>query len=55
MTLDDLIALIRQEWPARLERGRVTHIAVNNLTVSDGSVIHLRVLVQTVAEAKENR
>jgi hypothetical protein len=46
MNLDELIRLITNAWPNRLERGVITHIHQNHLPLDDGTQIHLRVLIQ---------
>lgn len=46
--LETVLDLIRELWPHRYQRGIILHIHKNNLTLPDGSEIHLRVLVQTL-------
>lgn len=53
MDLPELLQHITEAWPARFERGVVTHIHRNHLTCVDGSVVHLRVLVQQTTAPKE--
>lgn len=57
MTLDELLALIRSAWPTKYERGRILHLQKTAETLSDGSVVHVRVLVQTIQEGtnEQNR
>jgi len=57
MELPELVALITTAWKDRYERGRLLHVHKNAVTLQDGSVAHVRVLVQTIAEAprKENK
>ncbi len=50
MDLEQVIALIREGWPARMERGLVTHVHRNYLTLPDGSVVHLRLLIQKIPQ-----
>lgn len=50
VTLPEVLALITATWPRRLEKGRVTHIALNHYTLPDGSTIHLRLLIQRTAD-----
>lgn len=47
--LEDLIALLRTSWPARYSRGRILHVHRNAIQLPDGSLIHLRVMVQQIA------
>jgi hypothetical protein len=54
MDLDELIALIREHWPAVYHRGRVTHLHRNSLTTKDGARVHLRVMIQTIVPAPIN-
>jgi hypothetical protein len=49
--LTDVVALITATWPTRLEKGRVTHIALNAHALPDGSKVHIRLLIQRIAEA----
>lgn len=55
MELAELVALIETAWPTRFERGRVLHLHRNHLTLPNGQLIHLRVLVQTVTPADAGR
>lgn len=50
MDLETLISLIREQWPARFERGRILHVHRNDLELEDGSRVHLRIMVQRVAD-----
>ena len=50
MDLSEVIALITETWPRRLEKGRVIHIALNAHALPDGSTVHLRVLIQRTAD-----
>lgn len=52
MELAELLALITDAWPRRYERGLVTHIHRNALTLADGSQVHLRVLIQRLREVE---
>lgn len=52
MELDQVLELIRDAWPVRLERGRITHVHRNHLQLPDGSRVHLRVMIQTVTPAE---
>ena len=49
--LEALIELIRQHWPDRFGRGRILHVHKNALTLPSGAKIHLRVMVQRIAES----
>ena len=48
MTLEALLTLITEGWPARFERGCVCHVHRNYLPLPDGRYVHLRVLIQEV-------
>lgn len=48
--LEDLIALLRTSWPARYSRGRILHVHRNAIQLPNGSLIHVRVLVQRIAD-----
>jgi hypothetical protein len=50
MELADVIALLTETWPRRLEKGRVIHIAINAHRLPDGSTVHVRVLIQRTAD-----
>ena len=50
VTLDELLALIRDTWAERLTRGRMTHVHRNALRLPNGALIHLRVLIQTLED-----
>ena len=53
MDLAELLQHITDAWPARFERGLVTHIHRNHLRRPDGSLVHLRVLIQQTAPPQE--
>jgi len=46
--LPELVALVQQHWPDRWERGRILHVHRNALRLSDGTYIHLRIMVQQI-------
>jgi len=48
--LEDLIALLRSSWTERYSRGRILHVHRNAIRTPKGGLIHLRVLVQQIAE-----
>lgn len=50
LTLEDLIALIREHWPERYARGRILHVHRNAIRVPSGALIHLRLMVQRIAD-----
>lgn len=52
LDLEDLIQLLRDAWPSRLERGRVTHVHRNALKLPNGAIVHVRLLIQTISEAE---
>lgn len=43
---EELLQIIRREWPAFYERGLISHLHRNHVVLADGTQIHLRVLVQ---------
>lgn len=51
MELADVLTLVTELWPTRLVKGRVTHVAINDLQRPDGSKVHVRLLIQYTAEA----
>lgn len=48
--LEELIAQIRAAWEVRYSRGRILHVHRNALRLSTGNTIHLRVMVQQIAD-----
>lgn len=46
MDLQELLTIIEREWPALYTRGLISHLHRNHLVLSDGSQIHLRILIQ---------
>ena len=48
--LEELIDLISKAWPERYVRGRIMHVHRNAIRTAGGGLIHLRVLVQQVAD-----
>lgn len=50
MELAEVLALLTDAWPTRLEKGRVIHIALNHHRLPNGSTIHLRVMIQRTAD-----
>lgn len=53
MELEDVLRLITEAWPARYERGRITHVHQNSVKLSSGQTVHLRVMVQTIEDAPQ--
>jgi hypothetical protein len=51
--LPELLALVEASWPEKYERGLILHIHRNALTLSDGSQVHLRVLVQRLPPSRD--
>ncbi len=52
--LEELIRMIRRAWPDRWARGRILHVHRNALTTDAGARVHLRVLVQQIADPEQN-
>ena len=52
--LEDLLQQIRAAWPSHWARGRILHIHQNAIRLADGSLIHLRVMVQELSEAERH-
>ena len=52
MELEELITLIRAAWPTRYARGRIFHIHQNAILLENGSIVHLRVMVQTLSNTE---
>ena len=50
MDLAEVLALVTDLWPGRMEKGRITHVAVNHLQRPDGSTYHVRLLIQRTAD-----
>ena len=48
--LEELIRLVRDGWPHKYARGRLMHVHRNAIRLSSGALVHLRVLVQQIAE-----
>jgi len=48
--LEELIDLIRRAWPEHYARGRILHVHRNGVPVKSGALVHLRVMVQQIAD-----
>lgn len=46
LSLQEVVNLLTAHWQKRLEKGRLTHLAVNNIALADGTVVNVRLLVQ---------
>jgi len=53
--LDELIRLVRASWPEKYERGRILHVHKNEVRLSSGAVVHLRVMVQQIVDPLQDR
>ena len=53
LSLEELIRLLREAWPAKYTRGRILHIHRNSIRTDAGRIIHLRVLVQELPNELE--
>lgn len=51
ITLEEVIDIVSRSWPDRYSRGRVMHVHRNAIKVQGGALVHLRLLIQTIAEA----
>ena len=51
LSLDALVDLIQKSWPERYERGRILHVHRNGIRLPNGTMIHLRVMVQQIAQS----
>lgn len=49
--LPELIEIISTKWPERLNFRAITHLHLENVTLQDGALVRIRVLIQTVKPA----
>ncbi len=54
IALAELLSLVSEHWPNRWERGRLLHVHRNAVKLSDGTYVHLRVMVQEVSPPADN-
>ena len=52
MELEELLRQIRRAWPTRYQHGRILHIHAPHVQTETGSVVNVRVLVQTVMDPR---